>query len=228
MQQQSFPKIKREIPRKMKKFRFQVIAKWLSLNYEPCKVADVGGGKGLLSYILNKEGWNSTVIDPVNQALPHKYKTLDKVRVKISQEDTVRRINEKFNPEFVKDFDLVIALHAHGCNMQIIEACAKYNKAFMLIPCCVIDEPIEKDYGINWRNSLIEFANKQGLEIQKVKFNFKGKNIAIYNDVGLTKKLAGIDRQTLRNLVQPDVEPDPDDYYDYLTHINSVNKLLNR
>lgn len=221
MNTKTFPKVKREIPRKMKKFRSQVITDWLSLNYEPCKVADVGGGKGLLSYLLNVKGWDSTVIDPLDQPLPLKYKTLDKVRVKIPKDQTVKRINEKFKLEHVKDFDLIIALHAHGCNMQIIEACAKYNKAFMLLPCCVIDEPIERDYNINWRNSLIEYANKLGVEVKKVKFNFKGKNLAIYNDIGLIKRNVEIDRQTLINLIQSDTEPDPDDYEDYLTHMNS-------
>ena len=39
-------------------------------------MADVGGGKGLLSYLLQDSGWSATVIDPVEQALPSKYKDL--------------------------------------------------------------------------------------------------------------------------------------------------------
>ncbi|MBN1373922.1 hypothetical protein JW962_01120 [Candidatus Dojkabacteria bacterium] len=43
--------------RRPKKFRFQLWAKWLIEMYEPCKAADVGSGKGLLSYFLTQAGW---------------------------------------------------------------------------------------------------------------------------------------------------------------------------
>ena len=46
------------------KFRFQLLQMWLTARYKPAKVLDVGGGKGLLSYLLNKNGWGTTVVDP--------------------------------------------------------------------------------------------------------------------------------------------------------------------
>ncbi len=51
-------------------------------------------------------------------------------------------ISEGLEKEMAKDFDLLIGLHAHGSNMKIIEAAAEYKKSFILMPCCVIDEPI--------------------------------------------------------------------------------------
>lgn len=174
--------------RKPKKFRSQFIAKWLSINYEACKVADVGGGKGLLSYLLNKEGWDCTVIDPESQELPEKYTDFDKKKIIIPKGEKIKRINEKFSKQFVKDYDLIIGLHAHGCNMDIIDACKEYGKDFFLMPCCVIDEPIEKREGVDWRNSLFEYAKSLGLAVKQEQFNFKGKNVAVFTDSFLKKK----------------------------------------
>ncbi len=47
------------------KFRFQLLQMWLSQKYKPTKALDVGGGKGLLSLLLNINGWDVTVVDPV-------------------------------------------------------------------------------------------------------------------------------------------------------------------
>jgi len=52
--------MERKKPRKPKKFRFQVFADWIVAHYAPCRVADIGGGKGLLTYLLDQralKGW---------------------------------------------------------------------------------------------------------------------------------------------------------------------------
>jgi hypothetical protein len=46
----------RELPL-MKKFRFQLLHRWIVDNVAPCRVADVGGGKGLLAFLLQQSGW---------------------------------------------------------------------------------------------------------------------------------------------------------------------------
>ncbi len=154
-------------------FRFQLIAKWLTENYSPRKAADVGGGKGLLAYFLNQQGWDVTVIDPVNQLLPKKYKDMNlSKRLFIPKESKVSRIDLPFEENMAKDFDLLIGLHAHGSNMKIINASVKYGKDFVLFPCCVIDEPIEIKPNINWFNSLEDYAKDLGLQIKSVKLNF--------------------------------------------------------
>lgn len=201
-------------PRKPKKFRFSLLHQWLVNNFEPCKVADVGGGKGTLAYLLQESGWEVTTIDPAYQELPHKYKTfevkpvipdsdprsrnaghsakavpiLQKKKLKIEDRTAVGRITDVFSEEMAKDFDLIIGMHVHGANMQIIKACAEYGKDYILFPCCVIDEPIEKEHGINWRESLVEYAESLGHSVKKVQLNFKGKNIGIYTDKHLKKK----------------------------------------
>lgn len=167
--------------RKMKKFRFQLLHQWLVQHFEPCKAADIGGGKGLLTLLLNRSGFNSVVIDPFDQSLPTKYKDLQGQKEKIAEELFAPRINKNFEKEMAKDFDLLIGLHAHGSNMKIIEAAAEYKKSFILLPCCVIDEPIIPQPNISWFDSLEECAKKLGIETTRFELNFRGQNVGFYS-----------------------------------------------
>ena len=85
-------------------------------------------------------------------------------------------------------FDLLVGLHAHGSNLQIINACKKYDRDFLLLPCCVIDEPLVKTPNVDWLKSLIHYAKEKGFEVKKNELNFKGQNILIYTDKHLDKK----------------------------------------
>ncbi len=170
--------IQRRLPHQ---FRFQLLTQWLADNYSPRKAADVGGGKGLLAYLLNQKGWDVTVIDPVNQPLPKKYKDLDSdKRLFIPKDAKVKRISLPFEEEMTKDFDLLIGLHAHGSNMKIINSALKYGKDFVLFPCCVIDEPIEIKPNVNWFNSLKDYAKDKGSPIKDVKLNFVRQNAGFF------------------------------------------------
>jgi hypothetical protein len=161
-------------------FRFQLIAKWLAETYSPRKALDVGGGKGLLAYLLNQNEWQVKVVDPVDQKLNWKFKDLvTGKRVKIENE-SVPRITEGFSKELAEEIDLLIGLHAHGSNMAIIEAAAERQKDFVLFPCCVVDEPIEKRANVNWMDSLEEYAKSLGHEVKRVKLNFVGQDIGLY------------------------------------------------
>lgn len=168
------------LPR-LKRFRFQLLHQWLVQDFEPCRVADIGGGKGLLSYLLNQSGWQSMVIDPESQPLPVKYKDIvqDK-RVKIKPTAAVPRIPEAFGPHHAQDFDLLIAMHAHGCNVKIIDAAAQYGCGFLIFPCCVIDEPFYPPLGVHWLESLVDYAIRQGHTLRLFRLNFKGQNIGLY------------------------------------------------
>ena len=176
-------KTDRRKPRLSHRKRFHLLHDWLVTNYKPCKAADVGGGKGLLAYLLNKSGWNAVVIDPFNQELPRTFKDLTKTRTTLvkKERESVTRVTDKFKEEMAQDYNLLIGLHAHGSNMKIINACKKYGKDFVLLPCCVVGEPIIPQQGINWLDSLVDYAKQQGFDIGKAELNFKGQNIVIYN-----------------------------------------------
>lgn len=180
----------RKKPRRNKKYRFQLLHDWLTLNYAPSRVLDVGGGKGLLSYLLNKSGWEATVADPIYDFRPMKYRDIQtREQTKLTQDEqkNIPRIIGEFTEGMVENYDLIVGLHAHGSNMQIIDACAKYDKDFLLLPCCVIGEPIEKVHGMDWIQSLVDYAQSKGFAVKKKELFFKGQNILIYTDKNLNK-----------------------------------------
>ncbi|MEZ4595214.1 MAG: hypothetical protein R3D55_29320, partial [Chloroflexota bacterium] len=170
---------------KMKKFRFQLMHAWLLHRLPPGRVADVGGGKGLLAYLLQQSGWQATVIDPVAQPLPDKYKDLGlNRRVKIGANETVPHISQPFSPEMADAFDLLVSMHAHGCNVQLIDVAAAKGKPIILLPCCIIDEPLLPAPGQHWIACLVEYALAKNLTVEPFRLNFRGQNIGlyIYND----------------------------------------------
>ena len=171
---------------RMKKFRFQLLHQWVVQNFEPCRIADIGGGKGFLTYLLQKSGWEATVIDPVHQPLPEKYKdiALNK-RIKISSDEKVPHINKEFEIYHAKYFDLLVGMHAHACNVKIIDAAAKFNLNFVLLPCCIIDEPIHPIPGVHWLECLAEYAIQKGFKLRPFRLNFRGQNNGFYT-VGKT------------------------------------------
>ncbi len=165
---------------RMKKFRTQLLYQWLVNVFEPGRVADVGGGKGLLSFLLMNNGWQAAVIDPFDQALPDKYKDLSSgQRVKISADQAIPRVTAEFQVEMAQDFDLLVGMHAHGCNAKIIDAAVKYGCGFVLFPCCVIDEPFYPRLGVQWIECLADYAIRQGKGISPFRLNFKGQNIGL-------------------------------------------------
>ncbi len=167
--------------RKMKKFRFQLLHRWLTERFEPCRVADIAGGKGLLAYLLQQSGYEAVVIDPIHQSLIDKYKDISTgKRVKIAPDETVPHIDKPFVKEMGKRFDLLVGMHAHGCNAAIIDAAAEYGCGFVLFPCCVIEEPFYPPMGVQWLESLADYALRKGLTATPFRLNFKGQNIGIY------------------------------------------------
>ena len=186
--------------RKLKRFRFQLLHSWITENFTPSTTADIGGGKGLLAYLLNQDGYLTTVIDPFSQGLPNVYKDLSGKRHKLPATITVPRIDKEFTQEMAKDFDLLIGMHAHGSNMKIIDAATAYKKDFILLPCCVIDEPVIPQADINWLDSLEEYAQKKGHQVKRFELNFKGQNIGIYMKGTVNKKEPNSYQVPKRNL----------------------------
>lgn len=166
--------------RKMKKFRFQLLHRWLVERFEPCRAADIGGGKGLLAYLLQESGWETAVIDPTPQSLPDKFKNIHTgQRIRTPANARVRHINREFDGAMAAEFDLLIGMHAHGCNAQIIDAAAKLGNGFILFPCCVIDEPFYPPIGSTWLESVADYAVRQGHDIFPFRLNFKGQNVGL-------------------------------------------------
>jgi hypothetical protein len=92
----------------------------------------------------------------------------------------VPRLDHVFTPEMARDFDLLIALHAHGCNIMLIDAAAAYRRQVILLPCCIIAEPLTPVAGVHWLQCVADYAKSRGFAVEPFRLNFKGQNIGLY------------------------------------------------
>ena len=163
---------------KMKKFRFQLLAAWIAEQFPPCAVADVGGGKGLLSHLLNQAGFRAEVVDPVDQPLPSRYRDLASGRrVRLGGQDRVPRRRTRFGPGLGRRYDLLVALHAHGSNLAVLDTVAQARNSCVVLPCCVVEEPSAPAPGQNWFMWLVDRARALGLEPEFFALNFAGQRV---------------------------------------------------
>jgi hypothetical protein len=162
----------------MKKFRFQLLAGWIAERFPPCSVADVGGGKGLLAWLLLEAGFRAEVIDPVDQPLPSRYRDLASGRrVRLGADAAVPRRRTAFRPELGRRYDLLVALHAHGANLAVLETAAAAGSSCVVLPCCVVGEPATPPPGRNWFLWLADQARALGLEPEPFVLNFHGQSL---------------------------------------------------
>ena len=163
---------------KMKKFRFQLLAGWIAGRFPPCTVADVGGGKGLLTHHLGQAGFKAEVVDPVDQPLPPRYRDLATGRrVRLGDQDRVARRRVPFGPALGRRYDLLVALHAHGSNLAVLDTVAQAGTSCVVLPCCVVDEPAAPGPGENWFMWLAGHARGLGLQPEFFALNFRGQHV---------------------------------------------------
>jgi hypothetical protein len=162
---------------KMKKFRFQLLAAWIAERFPPCSVADVGGGKGLLAHLLGQAGFQAEVVDPVDQPLPPRYRDLASGRRVRLDQATVTRRRVPFGPALGRRYDLLVALHAHGSNLAVLDTVAEAGNSCVVLPCCVVGEPAAPGPGQNWFMWLVDQARGRGLEPEFFALNFRGQHL---------------------------------------------------
>ena len=143
--------------------RFEVLAQYVSDTYgnSISYIADVAGGQGLLTRILNKKfHYHSEVIDPrgwVLKGVPNR--------------------PEEFSPALAAYYDLIIGLHPDEATRAVAEAAA--IRPVIVIPCCNFwsEEKLGRDALVA---AIADYYTTLKISFQPVTFNFKGpKNIGL-------------------------------------------------
>ena len=153
--------------------RFEILSDFIARNFNPCSVADVAGGTGMLSYHLTTKGFDCTVIDPRKSDLPKDYRT--KAR---RQGIQIKRRRTEFLHSMAKEFDLVVGLHPDQATENICIAGLK--KKCVIVPCCyywsgkkLTDSPNDM------ADKICKFFDVKGLDYWRTCLPIQGKNLVI-------------------------------------------------
>ena len=146
--------------------RFDVLAAFIADRYGRSirYIADVAGGQGMLSRLLNKRfNYESEVVDPRGWALrgvPHRA--------------------EMFRAEIADYYDLVVGLHADQATRPVAEAARV--RPVILVPCCNFwsAEKLGQDELLS---AIEAFYTDQGIRFERVRFAFRGpKNVGVVSE----------------------------------------------
>lgn len=142
--------------------RFDAVADFISYTFgnKIKLIADVAGGRGMLSRVLNKKyNYSSTVFDPRGYTLVG-----------------VESNTNEFTDDKASFYDLVIGLHPDEATRVVVES-AKYTNT-LIIPCCNFWDRSRKLGRDALLREIESFYRSNNITYKKVVFDFEGpKNI---------------------------------------------------
>ena len=144
--------------------RFEVVAEYIygrfgnGIKY----IADVAGGQGLLTRILNKKyNYKAEVVDPRGFVLKG-----------------VASKQVEYAPDMAKFYDLIVGLHPDAAIRAVAES-AIY-RPILLVPCCNEWDKSRKLGSRELVQAITEYFDGKGISNEVVIFDFKKpKNVGI-------------------------------------------------
>jgi hypothetical protein len=150
--------------------RFQILADFIGENYagKVKRVADVGGGQGMLSRILAKKyNFETEVIDPRGWTLVG-----------------VNNRSEEYTADMSDYYDLIVGLHPDEALKEVVTSATK--RPVIVIPCCNFwgkEEKLGRDLLLE---RIEKFYQEKNINYQKIKFDFEGpKNIGLVTGLNI-------------------------------------------
>lgn len=144
--------------------RFEAVADFIYLRFGKSVryIADVAGGRGLLSRYLNKKhNYDAEVIDPRGYALCG-----------------VPSRQTEYKTEMAMYYDLIVGLHPDGATREIVESAA--FRPVLVVPCC---NEWDRETKLDARGlimSIVSYLTERGIPCETVELDFKGpKNVGI-------------------------------------------------
>lgn len=137
--------------------RFDVMADFIAEKYsgKVKHIADVAGGQGMLSRLLNKRGFEAEVIDPRGWTMVG-----------------VANRKEEYSVDMADYYDLIVGLHPDEATRSVVES-AK-TRPVIIVPCCNFWDRSKK----LGRNALIEeiedYFRENKIQFEKITFDFEG------------------------------------------------------
>lgn len=142
--------------------RFEIVAEFISKTFgkKVEHIADVAGGRGMLSRLLKKKyNYKTVVFDPRGYTLTG-----------------VESNTSEFNVGNAPLFDLVVGLHPDEATRVVVES-AKFTNT-LIIPCCNFWDRSRKLGRDVLLHEIEMYYKDKNIKYQKVTFDFEGpKNI---------------------------------------------------
>ncbi len=152
--------------------RFDVVADFVIEKFggKVKYIADVAGGKGILTRILSKKGnFICELIDPRSTCIKG-----------------IKHRLEKFNVNMAEYYDLLIGLHPDEALPELVKSAL--IRPVVLIPCCNFLDDQKRGYN-ELLETIEEFYFNNSVIYERFTLDFKGpKNIAIVSKPCINKK----------------------------------------
>lgn len=148
--------------------RFEVVADFVysrfgrSIKY----IADVAGGQGMLTRILNKKyNYSAEVVDPRGWTLKG-----------------VPNRPEEFNSKIADYYDLIIGLHPDAATRAVVESALL--KPVLIIPCCNFWDKSRKFGREAMLAEFIKYFDEYNVKWERIVFDFKSsKNVGLLTKI---------------------------------------------
>ena len=144
--------------------RFEEIAGFIYNRYgnKIKYIADVAGGQGLLTKILNKKyNYEAEVID-----------------LRGHQVKGVSNRQGEYKRDMADYYDLIVGLHPDEATREVVGSAR--IKPVLVVPCCNFWDRTKKLGAKELIANLEEYLRAEGIGFQRVTFDFKGpKNVGI-------------------------------------------------
>ena len=144
--------------------RFQVLAEFVYEHYGKSVkyIADVAGGQGVLSRILNKKyNYSSEVIDP-------RIYTIKGVEHRVAE----------YVSEMATYYDLIIGLHPDEATRPVVESA--FYRPIIVVPCCNYWDNTRKLGSKAIAEDIALFYEQNNIEYKMEKLPMKYPNIVVY------------------------------------------------
>lgn len=137
--------------------RFQTIVDFVLDKYgkKVRYIADVAGGQGMLSRMLNKKGYESEVIDPRGYTLKG-----------------VLSRTEGYKSDMADYYDLIIGLHPDEAIQEV--AHSALIRPTLLVPCCNFWDRTQKLGRDELLKSIEKYYDDNDVRYKKIILDFKG------------------------------------------------------
>ncbi len=146
--------------------RFEVVADYVASHFTDVKyVADVAGGQGMLSRLLNKRGYQAEVVDPCGWTMVG-----------------VDSRPEEYSANIADYYDLIVGVHPDQATRPVAESALV--RPILIIPCCNFWDNTKKLGRDALLGEIEAYFKANKVKYEEVIFDFKGpKNIGFVTGV---------------------------------------------